>query len=79
MKPVETVLALKQEIATHFDKSHKTDFGCFLSDIPLREFEDITIVRIRDKKQIVVFKEAVKNPHFWHTFRNLNVLAEARA
>lgn len=72
------ILAFKQEIATHFDKSHGSDFGAFVSHVPLREFEQILVFRIRDKQEIARVKEAKKNPKFWHTFRNRYALAEAR-
>jgi len=75
----EDILAFKQEIASHFDKSHGTDFGAFVSHVPLREFEEIFVFRIRDKQEIARVKEAKKNPKFWHTFRNRYVLAIARA
>ncbi len=72
------ILAFKQEIASHFDTSHGTDYGAFVSHVPLKEFEEILIFRIRDKQEIARVKEAKKNPKFWHTFRNRYVLAEAR-
>ena len=72
------ILAFKQEIATHFDKSHGSDFGCFVSHIPLKEFEQILIVRIRNKQRILQIKESMKNPKMWNTFRNRMVLAIAR-
>jgi len=72
------ILAFKQEIATHFDKSHGAEFGAFVSQVPLREFEQMLIVRIRDRQEIARVKESMKNPKFWHTFRNRYVLAEAR-
>ena len=73
----EDILEFKQEIASHFDKSHGTDFGAFVSHVPLREFEEIFVFRIRDRQEIARVKEAKKNPKFWHTFRNRNVLARA--
>jgi len=75
----EDILAFKQEIASHFDKSHGTDFGAFVSHVPLREFEEIFVFRIRDRQEIIRVKESMKNPKFWHTFRNRMVLATARA
>ncbi len=75
----EDILAFKQEIATHFDKSHGSDFGAFVSHVPLKEFEQILIVRVRDSQEIATIKEAKKNPKFWHTFRNRMVLANARS
>lgn len=73
------VLAFKQRIAGHFDTSHGADFGAFVSHVPLKEFEEILIFRIRDKQEIATIKESMKNPTFWHTFRNRYALAEARA
>ena len=75
----EDILSFKQEIATHFDKSHGSDFGALVSHIPLREFEQILIVRVRNKQEITMVKESMKNKKFWHTFRNRYVLATARA
>ena len=74
----DDVLAFKQDIATHFDKSHGADFGAFVSHVPLKEFEQIFVFRIRDVQEIATIKESMKNPKFWHTFRNRYVLAEAR-
>ena len=74
----EDILAFKQEIASHFDKSHGADFGAFVSHVPLKEFEEILIVRIRNKQEIAMVKESMKNPKFWHTFRNRTALAKAR-
>jgi len=75
----EDILAFKQEIASHFDKSHGTEFGAFVSHVPLKEFEEMLIYRIRNKQEIAMVKESMKNPTFWHTFRNRMVLATARA
>ena len=74
----DDVLAFKQEIATHFDKSHGSDFGAFVSHVPLKEFEQMLIVRIRDIQEIATIKESMKNPKFWHTFRNRYALALAK-
>ena len=74
----EDIDRFKQEVATHFDTSHGADFGCFVSNIPLREFEEINIFRIRDKKEIARIKMDMKNPAFWYSFRNRFALAEAR-
>jgi hypothetical protein len=71
------VTAFKQKIADHFDKSHKLDYGCFVADIPLREFEDVRIIRIRNPVDIRSMLQAVKNPRFWHSFRNHERLAQA--
>ena len=73
----EDILAFKQDIASHFDKSHGTDFGAFVFHVPLREFEEILIRRIRDRQEIAMVKESMKNPKMWHTFRNRMVLARA--
>lgn len=76
---LNTVVEFKQEIATHFDTSHGSDFGCFVSHIPLKEFEQIFIFRIRDRKQILLIKEAMKNPRFWNKQRNVIIPALATA
>ena len=70
----EDILAFKQEIAAHFDISHGVHV---ISEIRLDEFKNITIFRIRDEQKMAMVKESVKNPTFWHTFRNRYVLAEA--
>ena len=75
----EDILAFKQEIATHFDKSHGTDFGAFVSHIPLKEFEEMFIWRIRNKQRILQIKESMKNPKFWHKTRNVTIPALAKA
>ena len=75
----EDIGEFKQEIANHFDESHNSDFGCFCSSLPLREFEQIFIWKIRDKKQIILTKEAMKNPRFWHKQRNVIIPALAEA
>ena len=75
----EDILAFKQAIATHFNKSHGYDFGCFVSHIPLREFEQIFIWKIRDKQQILQIKNSMKNPNFWHKNRNVIIPAFAEA
>ena len=74
----EDILAFKQEIATHFDKSHGAEYGAFVSHVPLREFEQMLIVRIRNKQEITMVKQSMKNPKFWHTFRNRYALALAK-
>ena len=74
----EDILAFKQEIATHFDKSHGSDFGAFVSHIPLKEFEQISIRRVRNKQEIAMVKQSINNPKTWHTFRNSNRNALAR-
>jgi len=73
----EDVLAFKQKIASHFDKSHRIDFGAFVADVPLRDFEEVLIFRVRDSLEVARIKEAVKNPKFWHSYRNHARLAKA--
>lgn len=73
----EDIDRFKQEIGNHFDTSHGADFGCFVSHVPLREFEEMTIFRIRDKQEIARIKMDMKNPAFWNSFRNRFALAQA--
>ena len=75
----EDILTFKQAIATHFDKSHGTKFGAFVSHVPLKEFEEMFIWRIRDKQQILQIKESMNNPRFWHKNRNAIIPAFAEA
>ena len=75
----EDIGRFKQEIGNHFDTSHKGDFGCFCSGIPLKEFEQIFIWKIRGKQQIMQIKEAMKNPLFWQKQRNVVIPLFAEA
>lgn len=70
------VSLIKELIAGHFYKSHGCSCG-FVADVPLKDFEEVSIVRIRNKLTIQTLKAVVKNPHFWHTYRNQHLLAKA--
>ncbi len=74
----EDIGRFKQEIGTHFDKSHNSKFGCICSSIPLKEFEQICIYRIRDEQEIARIKMDMQNPaEFWYSFRNRFAVATA--
>ena len=68
---------LKQLMASHLSKSHKIDYG-FVAKIPLRDFEDFVVVTIRSKREADFIKNLLKQPNFWHFYRNFNRLAVAR-
>jgi len=73
----EDVLDFKQKLASHFDKSHRIDFGAFVAEVPLRDFEEVHIERVRDSLEVARIKESVKSPKFWHSYRNHVKLAKA--
>ena len=67
---------IKQRIAEHFTKSHGSDY-LFVADVPLKDFEEVTIVRIRDKDTIQMLLKASKTKRFYHVYRNSKLLAQA--
>lgn len=71
-----SVSTIKQQIAGHFTKSHGLDY-LFVADVPLKDFEDVAVVRIRDKTAIKMLLKASKSKRFYHVYRNHRRLAEA--
>ena len=69
---------LKHYMASHMTKSHKLDYGIFVADIPLRDFEHFLMVTIRSKSEANFIKNLLAQKTFWHFYRNFNRLAVAR-
>jgi len=69
---------LKQYMASHMTKSHKLDYGLFVAEIPLREFEHFLVVTIRGKGEANFIKNLLAQKTFWHYYRNSSRLAVAR-
>jgi len=69
---------LKQYMASHMTKSHELDYGIFVADIPLREFEHFLVVTIRNKSEANFLKSLLAQKTFWHYYRNSNRIADAR-
>lgn len=70
------VSMIKQRIAGHFTKSHRLDYG-FVADVPLKDFEEVMIVRIRDKAKVEMLLKASKSKRFYHVYRNHLRLAQS--
>jgi len=63
-------------------KCHLCGFLLMAEDVlafkqKLRDFEEVLIFRVRDSLEVARIKEAVKNPKFWHSYRNHARLAKA--
>jgi len=73
------VKLLKELISDHAEKSHKLAMPLFISETPIKDFEEFAnIVRIRNPTDILMIKQAVKSPQFWNVFRNQVKLAKAK-
>jgi len=64
----EDYISFKQEMATHLEKSHKLDIG-FTFDIPLKDFDSFSIMRIRNNFVAVNLRVAMMTKSFWRTQR----------
>ena len=66
---------LKQRMADHLSVSHNQDYG-LVADVPLKDFETFTITRVKHNTEFL--KNLLNQKRFWHFYRNLGKLAEAR-
>jgi len=70
---------IKEYIANHVERSHKLEMPLSVSEIPIKDFEEFaTILRIKNRTDVLMLKQSVKSPQFWNTFRNQVKLAEAK-
>ena len=66
---------LKQKMASHRSVSHKENF-VFVADVPLKDFENFTITRIRNKYAETMLKKLLETKGYYKFYRNLEQLAE---
>jgi len=58
----------KRLMATHLNTSHGQDY-LFIRQIPLKDFEDFTITRIRDAEMIATLLPVFHNRGYWKAIR----------
>jgi len=58
----------KTLMATHLNTSHGQDY-LFTANIPIKDFEDFTVVRIRDSETIATLLSVFHNRGYWKAIR----------
>ena len=58
----------KRLMATHLNTSHGQDY-LFVASIPLKDFEDFTVVLIRDSETIATLLSVFHNRGYWKAIR----------
>jgi len=64
-------------MAEHRSTSHKENF-VFVADIRLKDFENFTITRIRNKHGQKMLKTLLETKGYYKFYRNLGQLADIR-
>jgi hypothetical protein len=64
----EDCQAFKSLMAGHMNRSHGQDY-LFVSGVPLKDFEDFTIVRLKDKQTVKLMKAVVGTRGYWKAIR----------
>lgn len=64
----EDLSAFKSLMGSHLNKSHGEDY-LFTSEIPLKDFENFTIARIRDTEVIATLLSVFRNRGYWKAIR----------
>jgi hypothetical protein len=55
-------------MATHLNTSHRQDY-LFTATIPIKDFEDFTVTRIRDSETIATLLSVFRNRGYWKAIR----------
>lgn len=58
----------KRLMATHLNTSHRQDY-LFTSKIPIKDFEDFTVTRIRDSETVATLLSVFHNRGYWKAIR----------